>query len=171
MLEFYSYTPKRVSEDTFYRVLNFIAKYAQANGSNRFILSMDDIAENTKLNRATVVKAIKDLTEAGVLTIKGGGGRIPYIYEYNGPSASITEGLTLGSRLRHAQKTLRLYYHALLQFYDFVGRIFDVKEEKDHFVLKVYKDSLGDLGIPWGDAELKNYLQNQFEELRKELEQ
>ncbi len=171
MVRNYDFLPKRVSEETFYKVLNFLAKYVQAAGKTRITLSMDEIAEETKLNRATVVKAIKDLTKNGILTIRGGGGRVPYVYDYNGPPSQITSEFTLEAKLNYAKRMLRLYYNALNQFYDFANRIFEVEEKDDHFVVKVYKNVYGGLGINWGDANLLSDFQAQYMELEEELKQ
>lgn len=165
----YNFSPKYVSEETFYKVLNFIAKYVQEAGKTCFTLSMDDIATETKLNRATVVKAIKDLKENGILTIKRGGGRVPYVYEYKGPPYKIASGLTLEAKLNRANRMLRLYHNALSQFFDFASRIFEVEEKDDHFVVKVYKNAYGGLGINWGEANLLSNFQAQYMELEKEL--
>lgn len=166
---FEQYHPKRVSPKTLWEVTKFFAKYADAIGSTKFTINMDDIAQECKLNRSTVVKAIKDMVELGLLVIKGGGGRIPYEYEYKGPQMKAIGQLDLADKLSEAYKLLRLYHNNLQKFYDFVSRIFDIQEHDDYYVLKVYKNAYNHLGIPYNAEEMRKQLRQQFEEINEEI--
>lgn len=165
----YNYEPKRVSEETFYKVLEFFAKHSEANNTKHLVFSMDDIAESTGLNRATVIRAVKDLVEHGLLIIKGGGGRTPYSYEYLGPNLELAEEKTCKYKLSQARKQIRIYYQAIKQFYNFIERIIEVEKKDNIYIIKVEEDELGTLGLPINVKNLKENLQQQLNELERKI--
>lgn len=136
----------KVTDENLERIMYFFAKQAKMGATVR--VTFEDIAEGTKLSRSTVYKALQILIRKNIIRRIGGGKRMPSVYEYMGPKYEDIKSLSLRDVVRETVRENRYLKSKERAYLDFKERIFEVKEEDNYYIIKVYKDKYGTLGLP-----------------------